>query len=144
MAAGAPLGCARADVVPRGHAIEARLYAEDPAASFFPSAGPILALREQNGPGIRVDSGVTTGSVVPLEYDPLLGKISAWGSDRSSAIARLGAALRDTAVLRPTTHPALPPGVPPPAPVPRGETHTGFPARPLPACGGRADDARRP
>ena len=141
IAAGAPLGFAQADVVPRGHAIEARLYAEDPAANFFPSAGPILTLREPNGPGIRVDSGVTTGSVVPLEYDPLLGKISAWGSDRSSAIARLGAALRDTAVLGPTTNLAFLQDVLAHAAFLRGETHTGFLAEHFPAWRERADDA---
>src|SRR5439155_317228 len=79
VAAGAPLGFGQADVRARGHAIEARLYAEDPAAGFLPSAGPILALREPAGPGVRVDSGIAAGGVVPVEYDPLLGKISAWG-----------------------------------------------------------------
>jgi len=126
IAAGERLGFAQDDVRARGHAIEARLYAEDPAASFFPSAGPILALREPGGPGIRVDSGVAAGMVVPVEYDPLLAKISAWGPDRATAIARLSAALADTAVLGPTTnlgflldvlaHPAFH----------AGDTHTGF------------------
>src|SRR6185295_7959815 len=94
VAAGEPLGFAQADVCPRGHAIEARLYAEDPAASFLPSAGPILALREPAGPGIRVDSGIAAGGSVPVEYDPLLSKISAWGPDRAVALGRLLDALR--------------------------------------------------
>ena len=126
VAAGEPLGLTAADVQPRGHAIEVRLYAEDPAASFFPSAGPILALREPHGPSVRVDSGVAAGFVVPVEYDPLLSKISAWGPDRETAIRRLRHALTETAVLGPATnlpflldvlaHPAFG----------RGETHTGF------------------
>jgi acetyl-CoA carboxylase biotin carboxylase subunit len=133
VAQGAPLGLTQAEVRPRGHAIEVRLYAEDPAASFFPSAGPVLALREPAGPGIRVDSGLVPGSVVPVEYDPLLAKLSAWGPDRAAAIARLVQALRDTAVLGPTTnlgflidvlaHPAFA----------RGETHTGFLGEHFPA-----------
>ena len=126
VAAGAPLGFGQADVRARGHAIEARLYAEDPAAGFFPSAGPILALREPAGPGVRVDSGIAAGGVVPVEYDPLLGKISAWGEGRTSAIARLLAALRDTAVLGPTTNLAFLQDVLAHPAFRRAETHTGF------------------
>jgi acetyl-CoA carboxylase biotin carboxylase subunit len=132
VAAGEPLGFGQADVRASGHAIEARLYAEDPAASFFPSAGPILALREPAGAFVRVDSGIAAGGVVPVEYDPLLSKISAWGADRATAIARLAAALADTAVLGPTTnleflqHVILDPAFA------RGETHTGFLAEHFP------------
>ena len=126
VAAGAPLGFGQADVRARGHAIEARLYAEDPAAGFFPSAGPILALREPTGPGVRVDSGIAAGGVVPVEYDPLLGKISAWGEGRAMAIARLSAALRDTAVLGPTTNLAFLQDVLAHPAFRRAETHTGF------------------
>ncbi len=126
VAAGAPLGFGQADVRARGHAIEARLYAEDPAAGFFPSAGPILALREPTGPGVRVDSGIAAGGVVPVEYDPLLSKISAWGEGRATAIARLLAALRDTAVLGPTTNLAFLQDVLAHPAFRRAETHTGF------------------
>ena len=126
VAAGAPLGFGQADVRARGHAIEARLYAEDPAAGFFPSAGPILALREPAGPGVRVDSGIAAGGVVPVEYDPLLGKISAWGEGRATAIARLLGALRDTAVLGPTTNLAFLQDVLAHPAFRRAETHTGF------------------
>ena len=126
IAAGAPLGFGQADVRARGHAIESRLYAEDPAAGFFPSAGPILALREPTGPGVRVDSGIAAGGVVPVEYDPLLGKISAWGEGRATAIARLLAALRDTAVLGPTTNLAFLQDVLAHPAFRRAETHTGF------------------
>jgi acetyl-CoA carboxylase biotin carboxylase subunit len=126
VAAGAPLGFGQADVRASGHAIEVRLYAEDPAAGFFPSAGPILALREPAGPGVRVDSGIAAGGVVPVEYDPLLAKISAWGEGRTTAIARLLAALRDTAVLGPTTNLAFLQDVLAHPAFRRGETHTGF------------------
>jgi len=126
IAAGAPLGFGQADVRARGHAIEARLYAEDPAAGFFPSAGAILALREPAGPGVRVDSGIAAGGVVPLEYDPLLCKVSTWGDGRAIAIARLQAALRDMAVLGPTTNLAFLQDVLAHPAFRRGETHTGF------------------
>jgi acetyl-CoA carboxylase biotin carboxylase subunit len=132
VAAGEPLGFAQDDVRPRGHAIEARVYAEDPAASFMPSAGPILALREPSGPGVRVDSGIAAGTVVPVEYDPLLAKISAWGADRATAITRLAAALEDTAVLGPTTNLGFLLDVLAHAAFARGETHTGFLAEHLP------------
>jgi acetyl-CoA carboxylase biotin carboxylase subunit len=126
VAAGEPLGFTQGDVTWRGHAIEARLYAEDPAANFFPSAGPILGLREPAGPGIRVDAGITGGTVVPVDYDPLLSKISAWGADRETARVRLLGALRDTAVLGPVTNLAFLQDVLAHAAFARGATHTGF------------------
>jgi len=132
VAQGQPLGFGQNDIAPRGHALEVRVYAEDPGASFFPSAGPLLALREPTGPGVRVDSGVAAGMTIPVEYDPLLSKISAWGPTRGDAITRLIAALEDTAVVGPTTnlaflldilaHPAFG----------RGDTHTGFLAEHFP------------
>ncbi len=121
------------DVRLRGHAVEVRLYAEDPASSFFPSAGAILALREPTGPGIRVDSGVRAGFSVPVEYDPLLAKLSAWGADRDAAVRRLLAALRDTAILGPTTNLAFLHDVLAHEAFRRGDTHTGFLAEHLPA-----------
>jgi len=117
----------------QGHAIETRLYAEDPAASFFPSAGPILALREPAGPGIRVDSGIRAGMAVPVEYDPLLAKLSAWGPTREVAIARLRAALRETVLLGPTTNLQFLQDVLAHEAFRRGETHTGFLAEHFPA-----------
>jgi len=141
IAAGEPLGFRQDDVRARGHAIEARLYAEDPAANFLPSAGPILALREPAGPGIRVDSGIAAGTVVPVEYDPLLSKISAWGPGRTSALARLRAALADTAVLGPTTNLAFLQDVLAHAAFARGDTHTGFLAEHLPAWRPTSDTA---
>ena len=84
---------------PRGHAIECRLSAEDPAADFRPQAGRILAYREPAGPGVRVDSGVGPGSDVPVHYDPLLAKLAAWGETRDAARQRALAALRRYVVL---------------------------------------------
>jgi acetyl-CoA carboxylase biotin carboxylase subunit len=80
-------------LTPRGHAIECRIYAEDPDRQFMPSPGTIVALRAPAGPGIRDDSGVTAGSSVPVFYDSLISKLVGWGSDRPAAIARLNRAL---------------------------------------------------
>ena len=76
-----------------GAAIECRVYAEDPANNFFPSPGKITALRTPAGPGIRDDGGVYEGWVVPIDYDPLISKLAAWGSTRDEAIRRMGRAL---------------------------------------------------
>jgi acetyl-CoA carboxylase biotin carboxylase subunit len=95
IAAGEALPFAQEDVALRGHAIECRIYAEDPANNFFPSPGKILEHRAPSGPGIRLDDGVYAGSTVPNEYDPMLGKLIAWGCDRAEAIARLRGALEE-------------------------------------------------
>ena len=79
VAAGEPLPFTQKDVVLSGHAIECRLYAEDPDNNFFPSPGTIVSRRTPSGPGIRLDDGVYEGFTVPAEYDPLLGKLIAWG-----------------------------------------------------------------
>jgi acetyl-CoA carboxylase, biotin carboxylase subunit len=84
-----------ADLSPRGHAIECRIYAEDVRRGFAPSPGRIAALRLPQGPGIRNDVGVETGSVVPIDYDPMLGKLVVHGPDRPAALARLARALSD-------------------------------------------------
>ena len=93
IAAGEPLPVRQEDVALRGHAIECRVYAEDPDNNFFPSPGKILERRTPNGPGIRLEDGAYAGWTVPNEYDPLLGKLIAWGGDRAEAIARLRRAL---------------------------------------------------
>jgi acetyl-CoA carboxylase biotin carboxylase subunit len=84
-----------AAVTPRGHAIECRVYAEDPDAKFMPSPGLIEHLRAPSGPGIRDDSGVASGFEVPIFYDSMISKLVAWGDDRTQAIARMERALSE-------------------------------------------------
>lgn len=99
IAAGEPLGFDQDDVAVFGHAVEARLYAEDPARGFMPSTGAVMALVEPAGDGIRVDSGLAVGRHITADYDPLLAKIIAHGEDRAQALHRLDRALADTVVL---------------------------------------------
>ena len=100
VAAGEPLPFA-GDAVPpmNGHAVEARVYAEDPARGFLPTGGVVLAVRSPSGPGVRVDSGLAPGVTVTSDYDPMLAKVAAWGPDRATALRRLDAALAGTVVL---------------------------------------------
>jgi acetyl-CoA/propionyl-CoA carboxylase biotin carboxyl carrier protein len=84
---------------PRGHAIEARVYAEDPDRGFLPSSGRIVLLEEPADPSVRVDSGIRQGSEIGTSYDPMLAKVIAWADDRGEALGRLRAALRRTTVL---------------------------------------------
>jgi acetyl/propionyl-CoA carboxylase alpha subunit len=93
LAAVEPLGLEQTDVKQRGHAVELRLYAEDPAKNFLPSPGEITRLVWPSGPDLRVDAGVENGSKVPPFYDPLLAKLIARGDTREAAIARARAAL---------------------------------------------------
>ncbi len=86
-------------LAPRGHAIECRIYAEDPDAGFMPSPGRITTLRVPGGPGIRDDGGADEGGEVPIYYDPLISKLVALGEDRPEAIARMDRALREYEVL---------------------------------------------
>jgi geranyl-CoA carboxylase alpha subunit len=98
VAQGRPLPFDHSDVALRGHAIEARLYAEDPLADFLPSTGRTLAWRPGEGEGVRVDCGLECGATVGPHYDSLLAKVIAFGSDREEARRRLARALRDTFV----------------------------------------------
>jgi acetyl-CoA carboxylase biotin carboxylase subunit len=132
VAAGERLPWAQEEIDARGHAIECRLYAEDPRHDFRPSLGRIILLREPAGPGIRVDSGVREGDEVSMHYDPMIAKLAVHGPDREAAIERSQAALRDYAVLGITTnapylldilgHPAFR----------AGDTHTAFLSEHLP------------
>jgi acetyl-CoA carboxylase biotin carboxylase subunit len=93
IAAGERLPFSQDDVRIRGHAIECRIYAEDPDNNYFPSPGKITLLLEPSGPGIRSDSGMYEGWTVPMDYDPLLAKLIGYGTDRDQAIGRLTRAL---------------------------------------------------
>ncbi len=98
VASGAPLGLTQDDVRIRGHAIEARLVAEDPWRQFLPVPGPVTGLHVPAGPWLRADFGVAAGDQVPAEYDSLFGKLMAWGPDRETARRRLAAALGELRV----------------------------------------------
>ncbi|QLL05935.1 acetyl/propionyl/methylcrotonyl-CoA carboxylase subunit alpha [Mycobacterium vicinigordonae] len=99
VAAGEKLGFAQDDVELTGHAIEARVYAEDPARGFLPTGGRVLHVIEPSGPGVRVDSSLQANTVIGSDYDPMLSKVIAHGADRAQALARLDQALSHTAVL---------------------------------------------
>jgi acetyl-CoA/propionyl-CoA carboxylase, biotin carboxylase, biotin carboxyl carrier protein len=99
VAAGGALPWTQADLSQRGHAIECRIYAEDPGQGFLPQAGPLLLYREPDGPGIRVDAGVTEGDRVGVNYDPLLAKLIAYGETREAARVRAREALRAYPIL---------------------------------------------
>jgi acetyl-CoA carboxylase biotin carboxylase subunit len=126
VAMGRPLPWTQDDLRQRGHAIECRVYAEDPAGGFLPQAGPLRLYREPTAPGIRIDSGVEEGSDVPVQYDPMLAKVIASAESRDTAIARAVAALRAFPILGVRTnlgflinvleHPAFR----------AGDLHTGF------------------
>ncbi len=107
IAQGEPLPAAFRRLVPRGAAMEARLYAEDPASDYLPSVGRISHLRWPAGEGLRVDGGVDSGDEVSSYYDPMLGKVMAWGETRAQACLRLHAALADTEVAGVTTNRTL-------------------------------------
>jgi acetyl/propionyl-CoA carboxylase alpha subunit len=104
VASGEPLPWTQADLTPRGHAIEARVYAEDPASGFLPQAGRLLLYREPRQPGVRIDSGAVEGGQVSVHYDPMLAKAISSAETRELATARLVSALRSYAILGVTTN----------------------------------------
>jgi acetyl-CoA/propionyl-CoA carboxylase biotin carboxyl carrier protein len=126
VAAGEPLALEQATLVPEGHAVEARLYAEDPAAGFLPAVGTVRVYREPSGPGVRVDSGIRAGSVIGTSYDPMLAKVIAHGSDRATALARLDRALASYAIAGVTTNAAFSRALLARADVRAGEQDTGL------------------
>jgi acetyl/propionyl-CoA carboxylase alpha subunit len=99
VASGEPLPWSQASLTQRGHAIECRIYAEDPSQGFLPQAGPLLLYREPQGPGVRVDSGVVEGGDIPVHYDPMVAKLIVSGESREAARRRALDALRRYHVL---------------------------------------------
>jgi acetyl/propionyl-CoA carboxylase alpha subunit len=99
VAAGERLPFRQDDLSMRGHAVECRVYAEDPSAQFLPQAGPLLRYREPQGPGIRVDAGVREGQEMSVHYDPMIAKVVTSGETREAALARATRALRDFDIL---------------------------------------------
>lgn len=104
IAAGEQLPFSQDDLQQRGHAIECRIYAEDPATGFLPQAGTLHKLVWPEGEHVRVDSGVDEGQAIGSHYDPMLAKLIVWGADRPATIARMQAALAETALLGLTTN----------------------------------------
>ena len=99
VASGGRLPWTQSDISKRGHAIECRIYAEDPAGGFLPQAGTLLLYREPAGPGVRIDSGVREGGTISVHYDPLLAKLTVNAESRDAAMSRALAALRQFAIL---------------------------------------------
>jgi acetyl/propionyl-CoA carboxylase alpha subunit len=104
IAAGRPLVVEQGALRFQGHSVECRIYAEDPDRGFMPSPGTLTTLLAPEGPGVRHDSGVTQGSQVPLDYDPMVAKLITWGADRSEALARMRRALAEYRVGGVTTN----------------------------------------
>lgn len=99
VAEGHPLAFRQADLTQRGHAIECRIYAEDPESGFLPSTGDLLFVKEPAGPGVRCDSGIVTGMTVSHHYDPILAKLIVYAETREAAIRRMRRALADYVIL---------------------------------------------
>ncbi|WP_420630475.1 acetyl-CoA carboxylase biotin carboxylase subunit [Candidatus Leptofilum sp.] len=104
IASGERLPFGQDDIQQRGHAIECRVYAEDPANNFLPSIGEITRYERPSGPGIRVDDGIESGTAVSPYYDPMLAKVITWGHSREEAIGKMVRALQQTVVLGVTTN----------------------------------------
>jgi acetyl-CoA carboxylase biotin carboxylase subunit len=133
VAMGHPLPWRQDQLAQRGHAIECRVYAEDPATSFLPQAGPLRIYREPSGPGVRVDSGVAEGMRVPVQYDPMLAKLIAYAESREAAISRATFALRSFPILGVRTNIAFLINVLQHPGFVAGDIHTGFVDEHLPA-----------
>ncbi len=99
VAMGEPLGFTQADVTMTGHAVECRVYAEDPLNNFLPSIGRLERLVPPSGPGVRVDSGVEQGMTIPIYYDPMIAKLATFGLDRTAALDRMRGALDEYVVV---------------------------------------------
>ncbi len=126
IAAGQPLQLVQEQVGPRGHAIETRLYAEDPDQNFLPSTGTVTRFVEPHGPGIRVDSGIESGDEITQYYDPMIAKLIVFAENRPAAIERMRNALEQCAVFGVRTNaPLLHTIITHPA-FKQGDTHTSF------------------
>ena len=126
IAAGEPLTLQQQDVQPRGHAVECRIYAEDPYRDFAPSTGTLLLWRPPGGPGLRLDSGVAEGQEVSIYYDPMLAKLTAWAPTREFSLRRMEVALSQFQVLGVVTNIPLLRAVVRHPQFQRGEYDTGF------------------
>ncbi|PJF38995.1 MAG: pyruvate carboxylase subunit A, partial [Phototrophicales bacterium] len=104
IASGQPLPFTQQDIVQRGHALEARIYAEDPSNNFLPAIGKIHHIVEPSGSGIRVDSGIDSGMEVTIHYDPMIAKLIVYAEDRESAIRKMDWALSQYVILGSTTN----------------------------------------
>jgi 3-methylcrotonyl-CoA carboxylase alpha subunit len=143
VAAGEPLPLGQSDVSIDGHAVEARIYAEDPERGFLPSTGRIVALDLPEGEGIRVDTGVEAGSDVTPFYDPMIAKVIAHGPTRAEALARLTAALERTVVAGPRSNVAFLAALAHAPDVRAGRLDTGFIENNLEALGAVPRDMDR-
>ncbi|HMK35502.1 MAG TPA: acetyl-CoA carboxylase biotin carboxylase subunit [Desulfomonilaceae bacterium] len=126
VAAGLPLPFTQEEIVRRGHAIECRIYAEDPARDFMPSPGTILFCRTPEGPGVRYDHGIYPGFEIPVNYDPILGKLVVWAEDRPAAVNRMIRSLKECAILGVSTPVEFLLDVVRSAAFRSGDTHTNF------------------
>lgn len=126
VADGQPLGFRQEDLAPRGHAMEVRIYAEDPASGFLPQTGTVGLFDPATGPGVRVDAGIASGTEVGLNYDPMLAKLCAAGENREQARRRLLEALRETALLGVKTNQSYLARILAHEAFARGDVHTGF------------------
>ena len=139
---GEPLTLQQEDIQPRGHAVECRIYAEDPYRNFAPSTGTLLRWRPPSGPGLRLDSGVFQGQEVSVYYDPMLAKLIAWAPRRDLSLRRMEVALSQFQVLGVVTNIPLLRAVVGHPQFQRGEYDTGFlewnPAVASPAISGES------
>ena len=126
IASGEPLTLGQADIQPQGHAIECRIYAEDPYHDFAPSTGTLLRWRPPSGPGLRLDSGVSEGQEVSIYYDPMLAKLTSWGQTRDLSLRRMEVALSQFQALGVVTNIPLLHSVMKHSQFRKGEYDTGF------------------
>src|SRR5256884_1823690 len=126
IASGQPLQLTQEQMSPRGHAIEMRLYAEDPEQNFLPSTGTVTRFIKPEGPGIRMDSGIESGDEITQFYDPMIAKMIVYGEDRPAAIERMQRALEQTAVFGVKTNAPLLYSIATHPAFEEGRTHTSF------------------